>query len=176
MVANLAHLSAGPTAAAASAGGRPQAAQQLGLPGHRQVSGPEVRAGQDRLVGRVERDPRPRGLAQPAGQPDVIEVHMGDQDTADVRRTRADEPQTVQQRLPGFLGVPPGVDQHHALAGAEGIRRHIAKRVFRDGDGQGPQIARELLRGRHDTLEPGFALERAGDRQLARRALHTLPP
>ena len=36
------------------------------------------------MVGRVQRDPRTPSLPDPAGQADVVEVQVGDQDAADV--------------------------------------------------------------------------------------------
>ena len=145
---------------------RAQIAQELRLDGHRPLRAAVVGAGEDLMVGGVHRDPRARGLPDPAGQPDVVEVHVRDQHAADVRHPGADGFQPGPQRPPGLLRAPARVDQDQAPAGAERVYRHVAQRVVRDGHGQGPQVLVELLGGRHDALQPRLALRRAGDRQL----------
>jgi hypothetical protein len=151
---------------------RAQAAQELRLHRHRPLRAAVVGAGENGLIGGVHRDPRARGLPDPAGQPHVIEVHVRDEHAADIRHPGADGFQPVPQRPPGLLRAPARVDQHETLAGAERVHRHVAQRVIRDGHGQGPQVLAELLGGRHGTLEPRLPLHHAGDRQLAGRVLH----
>jgi hypothetical protein len=70
--------------------GRAETAHEVRLTRDGQFSGAVVRAGEDRVVGRMESDPGAGGPAQPASQPDVIEVHVRDQDAADVRGPGAD--------------------------------------------------------------------------------------
>src|SRR6185437_360721 len=68
-----------------------------------------------------------------------------------------------QQRLPGLLAAPAGVDQDQALAGAERVRRHVPERVVRDGDGNRPQVPVELLDGGYLAPQPRLTLRRSGD-------------
>ena len=69
----------------------------------------------------------------------------------------------VVQRRPGVLGVPPGVDDGHAIVELEGVDEDVAQRVVRDGHRDGPQPGPDLLHGGHDVAVPCLFLEHSGD-------------
>ena len=72
-------------------------------------------------VGRVHGHPGAGGLTHPLGEPEVVEVQVGDQDSAHVLDAPADGGQAVGEGGPALLALPPGVDQPEAAA-VEGER------------------------------------------------------
>jgi hypothetical protein len=130
---------------------------------HHGVDAGAVPPRQQRRVGGVERDPRPAGLAQPAGEAVVVGVDVGDQRGADVGDPIAGQGEAVDQRRPGVVGVPAGVHHGDAVVQLEEMDEHVAKRVVGYGHGHRPEPGSHPLHLGEHAVAPGLALRGSGD-------------
>ena len=112
--------------------------QQPAHAGH-QLVGLDVAPPQQGGVGRVESDPGPRGLADPAGQAVVVGVDVGHHDRPDVGDAPAGLGQAVVEGLPGVVGVPTGIDHGHPVVQLDQVDQDVAQGVVGDGDRDRPQ-------------------------------------
>ena len=96
-------------------------------------------------VGGVQGDPGARGLADPAGQPVVVRVDVGDHDALHVGDVAAGLLHAALQRAEGVVGVPAGVDEVGPTVGLEEVDQHVAQRVVRQRHRNAPQSGPDLL-------------------------------
>ena len=143
-------------------GGHAGDAEQLGHAAH-EVVGLDVALLEHGGVRRVQADPRAAGLTDPSGEAVVVRMDVRHHDSRDVGDRPSGRGQPVVERLPGVVGVPPGVDEGDALVRLEGVDEDVAKGVVRDRDGDRPQAGPHLLDRREHLGLPGRTLQRPGD-------------
>ena len=100
----------------------------------------------------MQRHPRARALPDPAGEPVVVGMDVGDEHTLYVGDVEPRRGQPPAEHLEGIIGVPPGVDQVRPLVGLEGVHEHVPQRIVRDRNGNAPQPGPHPLDGRKRLL------------------------
>ena len=96
-------------------------------------------------VGGVERDPRPGGLADPAGQPVVVRVDVGHHHALHVGDVAAGFRDAAAQCAEGIIGVPAGVNEVRPTVGLEEVDEHVAQGVVGQRNRNAPESGADLL-------------------------------
>lgn len=122
-----------------------------------------------RGIGRMHRDPRTRRLAQATGKPVVVRMDVGDEDCLDVARRVSRQRHPGDERAPGLLRVPTGVDDSRPGVQLQQVHEHVPKRIVREWHRDRPEPRPDTLDVRQPHVIPGLPLRSPGHRDSAHR-------